>query len=237
MIKRIVTIFAVVVLAAIALPAQQDQSPESKPAPKSQASSNPPADQAVPRTRDSSALPSPEKYRFNEALKKLAAADSPGQHPQTSVPPLMLGPTPSVGPRTKEVPRDFVVKRDVALTATAQEAVDVSRQWQNGQDIPAPGKDGRVVYAYGAGMPIMVCSPLHICVIELQPGEKILGEPQIGDSVRWEVSPAAAGRGWGAMPLIGLRPLQAGLDTTMVLPTDRRAYYLPLQSNPHGTLT
>src|SRR5438477_196525 len=173
MIKRIVTVFAVVVLAAVALPAQRDQSPEQKPALKSQASSSPPSDQAAPR-KDSSALPSPEKYRFTEALKKLQLADSSGQHPQTSVPPLMLGPTPSVGPRSKEVPRDFVVKRDVALTATAQDAVDVSRQWQNGQNIPAPGKDGRVVYAYGAGMPIMVCSPLHICVIELQPGEKIL---------------------------------------------------------------
>src|SRR6266568_8937883 len=167
MIKRIVTVFAVVILAAVGLHAQQDQSRESKPAPKSQASSSPPADQVVPRTKDSSALPSPERYRFTEALKKLQAADSSGQHPQMSVPPLMLGPTPSVGPRSKEVPRDFVVKRDVALTATGQEAVDVSRQWQNGQNIPAPGKDGRVVYAYGAGMPIMVCSPLHICVIEL----------------------------------------------------------------------
>lgn len=236
MIKRIVIVFAVVVLAAGALPAQQDQSPEQKPAPKSQASSNPPADQSAPRTKDSSALPSPEKYRFTEALKKLQAADTSGQHPQTSVPPLMLAPTPIVGPRSKEVPRDFVVKRDVALTATAQEAVDVSRQWQNGQDIPAPGKDGRVVYAYGAGMPIMVCSPLHICVIELQPGEKILGEPQIGDSVRWEVSPAAAGSGEEAMPLIVLKPLQAGLDTTMVIPTDRRAYYLRLQSKPDDYL-
>ena len=236
MIKRIVTVFAVVILAAVGLHAQQDQSRESKPAPKSQASSNPPADQAVPRTRDSSALPLPEKYRFTEVLKKLQAADSSGQHPQTNVPPLMLRPTPSVGPRSKEVPRDFVVKRDVALTATAQEAVDVSRQWQNGQNIPAPGKDGRVVYAYGAGMPTMVCSPLHICVIELQPGEKILGEPQIGDSVRWEVSPAVAGSGEEAMPLIVLKPLQAGLDTTMVIPTDRRAYYIRLQSKPDDYL-
>src|SRR5438045_1852804 len=131
MIKRIVTVFAVVVLAAVALPAQQDQSPEQKPAPKSQASSSAPADQAAPRTtRDSSALPPPEKYQFTEALKKLQTAETSGQHTQTSVPPLMLAPTPIVGPRSKEVPRDFVVKRDVALTATAQEAVDVSRQWQ-----------------------------------------------------------------------------------------------------------
>src|SRR5260370_17857228 len=86
-------------------------------------------------------------------------------------------------------------------------------------------------------MPTMVCSPLHICVIELQPGEKILGEPQIGDSVRWEVSPAVAGSGEQAMPLIVLKPLQAGLDTTMVIPTDRRAYYVRLQSKPDDYLS
>src|SRR5438552_2795195 len=123
MIKRFVSVFAVVMLAAVGLPAQQDQSPEQKPVLKSQVSPSPPADQAAPRTKDSSALPSPEKYRFAEALKKLQAAETLGQHPQTSVPPLTLAPTPIVGPRSKEVPRDFVVKRDVALTATAQEAV------------------------------------------------------------------------------------------------------------------
>src|SRR5260370_15251178 len=48
MIKRIVAVVAVVVLVAVALPAQQDQSPEQKSAPKSQTSSSPPADQAVP---------------------------------------------------------------------------------------------------------------------------------------------------------------------------------------------
>src|SRR5258708_12178687 len=109
MIKRIVTIFAVVVLAAVGLPAQQDQSPEQKPALKSQASSSPPADQAVPRTKDSSALPPPEKYQFTEALKKLQAAETSGQHTQTSVPPLMLAPPPILGPRSKEAPTASVV--------------------------------------------------------------------------------------------------------------------------------
>jgi type IV secretion system protein VirB9 len=183
----------------------------------------------------SSAVPPLEKYPFTEALKKLQSGDASAQRP-TAVPPLVLGPVPPVGSRSKEVPRDFVPKRDVALSPTAQGAVGVSRQWQDGQNIPAPGKDGRVVYVYGAGMPVMVCSPLRICVIELQPGEKIVGEPQIGDSVRWEISPAVAGSGEDAMPLIVVKPLQSGLDTTMVIPTDRRAYYLRLQSKPEDYL-
>ena len=215
MTKKLFVIVAVVVFAAGAVSAQQKS--------------------LVPPAKDS-AVPSPEKYQFTEALKKLQGDDTSTPRPHTTVPPLMLGPVPSVGPRSKEVPRDFVVKRDVALTPTAQEAVGVSRQWQNGPNIPVPGKDGRVVYVYGAGMPVMVCSPLHICVIELQPGEKIVGEPQIGDSVRWDISPAVVGSGEEAMPLIVLKPLQAGLDTTMMIPTDRRAYYFRLQSKPDDYL-
>lgn len=233
--KKRAVVTCAIALMAVAVSAQQAQSPEQKqPAAKSQtsvASGN----QGRTTSKDSS-VPSPEKYRFTEALKKLQGEAGSAQQPHSSVPPLVLAPTPSVGPRSKEVPRNFVVKRDVPLTATAQEAVGVSRQWQNGQNIPAPGKDGRVVYVYGAGMPVMVCSPLRICVIELQPGEKIVGEPQIGDSVRWEISPALAGSGEDAMPLIVLKPLQAGLDTTMMIPTDRRAYYLRLQSKPDDYL-
>jgi type IV secretion system protein VirB9 len=128
------------------------------------------------------------------------------------------------------------VKRDVPLNETGQDAVAVSRQWQYGENIPAPGKDGRVLYVYGAGLPIVVCSPLHVCVLELQTGEKLVGEPQIGDNVRWQISPATAGAGEGAMPLIIIKPTQAGLDTTMVIPTDRRAYYIRLQSKPEEFL-
>jgi type IV secretion system protein VirB9 len=186
------------------------------------------------------AVPSPDKYPFAEALKRLQA-DGPAQ-PSTGsaqssrVPPLTVLPTPAVGPRSKQVPKDYLVKRDVPLNETGQDAVAVSRQWQYGENIPAPGKDGRVLYVYGAGLPIVVCSPLHVCVLELQTGEKLVGEPQIGDNVRWQISPATAGAGEGAMPLIIIKPTQAGLDTTMVIPTDRRAYYIRLQSKPEEFL-
>jgi type IV secretion system protein VirB9 len=188
--------------------------------------------------RDSS-VPSADKYPFAEALKKLQADGSvsaSSAKTQSGVPPLKVVPTPPVGPRSKQVPKDYVVKRDVALNETGQDAVEVSRRWEYGENIPAPGKDGRVLYVYGAGLPIVVCSPLHVCVLELQAGERLVGEPQIGDSVRWQISPATAGAGEDAMPLIIIKPTQAGLDTTMVIPTDRRAYYIRLQSKPEEFL-
>ena len=86
--------------------------------------------------------------------------------------------------------------------------------------------------AYGAGLPIIVCAPLRVCIVELQAGERITGEPQIGDSVRWNVSPAMFGQGGGATSLIVLKPHEPGLDTNLLITTDRRAYYLRLVSKP-----
>ncbi len=126
----------------------------------------------------------------------------------------------------------LAVKRDVPLTPTAQEAVRVSEKWRGESISPVGGADGRVVYNFGAGLPTVVCAPLRVCIVELQPGEKLEGEPQIGDSVRWNIAPALYGNGDQTTPIIVLKPQLAGLDTNLLITTDRRAYYLRLISKP-----
>lgn len=56
------------------------------------------------------------------------------------------------------------------------------------------------------------------------------GEPQIGDSVRWIVTPATAGSGDLATPVLVIKPKLPGLDTTMIVTTDKRTYYVRLVS-------
>ena len=106
------------------------------------------------------------------------------------------------------------------------------KQWRGEKNPPAAGSDGRVLYSFGAGLPTVVCAPLRVCMIELQAGEKIVGEPQIGDSVRWNISPALYGTGEQATAVIVLKPQVPGLDTNLLVTTDRRAYYLRLISKP-----
>jgi P-type conjugative transfer protein TrbG len=132
----------------------------------------------------------------------------------------------------EHVLKDYQPRTDVPLNPTALEAVRVSETWRAQQNQPASGKDGRVLFAYGAGLPIVVCAPLSVCTIELQAGEKITGEPQIGDSVRWNVSPTVYGQGQDATTAIVLKPQEPGLDTNLLITTDRRAYYLRLVSKP-----
>ena len=128
--------------------------------------------------------------------------------------------------------KDVASKPDLPLSLPALEAVRVSEKWRSDSIPPVAGADGRVIYNFGAGLPTIVCAPLRVCMIELQPGEKLEGEPQIGDSVRWNISPALYGNGDQATPIIVLKPQMAGLDTNLLITTDRRAYYLRLISKP-----
>lgn len=128
--------------------------------------------------------------------------------------------------------KTILTKTDVPLTGMAFEAVRVSDKWRTENSPPAAGPDGRVLYSYGAGLPTVVCAPLRVCIIELQAGEKIVGEPQIGDSVRWNISPALYGVSDDATSVIVLKPQVPGLDTNLLVTTDRRAYYLRLVSKP-----
>ena len=130
------------------------------------------------------------------------------------------------------VPAGFKPKTDVELTKTAQEAVQMSEKWMSEHNQPAVGRDGRVLYSYGAGLPTVVCAPLRVCMIELQSGEKLVGEPHIGDSIRWNLSPAMYGTGESSTSVIVLKPQGPGLDTNLLITTDRRAYYLRLLSKP-----
>ena len=131
-----------------------------------------------------------------------------------------------------EVPAGYRPKIDVQLAQTAQEAVHLSEKWMKEHNQPAVGRDGRILYSYGAGLPTVVCAPLRVCMIELQAGEKLVGEPHIGDAVRWNLSPALYGNGETATSVIVLKPQAPGLDTNLLITTDRRAYYLRLLSKP-----
>ena len=146
--------------------------------------------------------------------------------------PKIEDPGSSPGATSGTAPKDLRLKADVPLTSTALEAVRVSERWLGEKNAPSPGPDGRVMYSFGAGLPTVVCAPLRVCMIELQAGEKIVGEPHIGDSVRWNISPAMYGAGEQATAVIILKPQTPGLDTNLLITTDRRAYYLRLISKP-----
>ena len=149
------------------------------------------------------------------ALEAQANQPAPKPSPLTPIPPLKVPPitsrsrstsaqpSPAGAPADKgsEVPLNWRPPH-AELNAAAVSAAEVSRQWETGVATPTPGADGRVVYIFGQGMPVMVCAPLRVCAIELQAGEHLESQPQIGDSRRWEITPVLSGSGLDETPLL-----------------------------------
>ena len=185
-------------------------------------------------------------YNFKAGEAVLQAQDNqsaPKLSPLTPIPPLKIPPItsrqpaaqpPQTGASTSkgsEVPSNWKPPH-AELNTAAISAADVSHQWEAGVSTPTPGADGRVIYIFGQGMPVLVCAPLRVCAIELQAGEHLQSQPQIGDSRRWEITPVLSGSGLDETPLLIVKPIEPGLETDLILPTDRRTYVLRLVSDP-----
>ena len=191
-------------------------------------------------------------YNFTGAIQKLsnpaAAHSSPATKPAAAisdpqrVPPLQQGVAPAISPESNAPVASAIAPESkvppgwkpphAELNSTALNATSVAANWEAAFNLATPGADGRVVYMFGAGMPVLVCAPLRVCVLELERGEHIQSQPQIGDSRRWDVTPVSSGNDVDKTPLLIVKPIEPGLDTDVVVPTDRRTYVVRLVSDP-----
>ena len=73
-------------------------------------------------------------------------------------------------------------------------------------------------------------APRHVTDIRLAPGETISGEAAIGDSESWQMVTAVSNEQGRTVTHIYVKPVQSGLETSMIIPTDSRTYYLRLLS-------
>ena len=117
-----------------------------------------------------------------------------------------------------------------AAFASADPVTLATRDYQaNG--IARPVVQGNfMTFPYGHSQPVLTCTVLRACVIELQPGEIVLSRIA-GDTERWEIAPAVAGQD-GRTVLIVVKPRDCDITTNLVLATDRRLYDLTLDSPP-----
>jgi P-type conjugative transfer protein TrbG len=90
-------------------------------------------------------------------------------------------------------------------------------------------KAGLVTFAYGSGIPTVVCALLELTDLAFEKGESILSV-QLGDSVRWNIESAISGSANDSVEHLIVKPLEAGLKTSMLITTDRRTYHIRLKS-------
>ncbi len=124
----------------------------------------------------------------------------------------------------------YFLKDSLRLTPKEMNALAIAKSWQQGDvmtENPVVGQDGSIEYLFGAEQPSVVCAVMQITDIELERGESVTSV-NLGDSVRWQVQPAVSG---GDVTHILVRPKQVGLETSMVVTTDRRTYHISLRSH------
>ncbi len=89
---------------------------------------------------------------------------------------------------------------------------------------------GVQVFAWSEGRVYEVwTAPLRVTTLTLAPGETVTAKAA-GDTVRWQIGESRSGGGASARTHVLIKPLQAGLETNLVLTTSQRVYLLTLKS-------
>jgi type IV secretion system protein VirB9 len=123
------------------------------------------------------------------------------------------------------------VEEELRLRRHDKEALKLLRDYGLNRDIDKPhrGSNGSIVFSFGATQVRIICAPLRVCDVALQPGEIVTGM-HIGDRGRWGILPADVGKGPTAATHVVIKPHAANLHTNLVIHTDRRVYQLELVS-------
>jgi type IV secretory pathway VirB9-like protein len=124
-------------------------------------------------------------------------------------------------------------KTNPTLTAQERAALAIAKRWEAGSATgikPVAGSGGAIKFVYGAQQPSIVCAVLQVCDVALQPGEQV-NSINLGDTARWTVEPAITGSGATEVQHLIIKPMDVGLETSLVVTTNRRTYHFRLRSH------
>ena len=126
---------------------------------------------------------------------------------------------------------NYFSESDPKLSSQEKQALDIAELLQKGEKTskPFPSSDGSVSFVYGSGQTRVVCAPLQVCDIALQVGEQF-NDMNVGDP-RFIIEPSITGAGSSQQIHLLIKPKDAGLDSSLVVTTDRRTYHFRLKSD------
>ncbi len=125
---------------------------------------------------------------------------------------------------------DYLSKKQVTFTPQEREALQLVRKWQSSAITPHIAQDGgKIIFAYGASVPTLVCAPFRVSDLELQKGETV-NDIILGDNARWHTDIVRVGTNI-TTPHIIFKPLDTSLSTSVIITTNRRAYHINLKSD------
>ena len=143
--------------------------------------------------------------------------------------PLLANAAPGSDPLADQ----YFSNNEPSLTPQEQAAIGIGQKWQTGAGSvtskPFAGPDGAISYVYTTGQTQIVCAVLQLCDIALQPGENV-NNIDVGDP-RVTVSPSITGSGATQQLHLIIKQLDVGLDTSLVVTTDRRTYRMRVKTS------
>ena len=128
------------------------------------------------------------------------------------------------------IERPIYYPENAAPDQTKPEAA-VASATSKGVTKPKDYNGAMMLYDYDETLVYQVYAmPLRVTDIYLEPGEKVIEQPFCGDTTRWTI-------GGGVSKTVGvdtqhlyLKPSEEGLETTLIINTDRRIYHLIIKS-------
>jgi type IV secretion system protein VirB9 len=144
---------------------------------------------------------------------------------------LAMAHLPCMAYSNEDLAQGYFLDDSTPLTPQQQAGLDAAAKGKAMQSVkPITTPDGTVRFPFGLSRPVVVCAVLQVCDIELQPGEEIIGNPQLGDP-RFSLEPVITGADTAATTHLIIKPFDVGLKTSLVIPTDRRIYHIELRSH------
>lgn len=138
-----------------------------------------------------------------------------------------------VGAASGDIADRYFNGKNPTLTPQEKAAIEIAEKWKSTSTTgtaPVAGPNGTIKFVYGAQQPSIVCAVLQVCDVALQPGE-LVNSINLGDTARWIVDPAVTGSGPDEVQHLIIKPLDVGLETSLIVTTNRRSYHIRLRSH------
>lgn len=121
---------------------------------------------------------------------------------------------------------------DLALRKIDEKALELVMEYGEAKNAvpPMTGDVGSLVLSYSSYIPKIICRPMYVTDVILQPGELVTGVHP-GDPVRWTFVPSQSGIGNSEQIHVLIKPFMADISTNVVINTDKRTYMLDLVSS------
>ena len=141
--------------------------------------------------------------------------------------------SPTLALAADDLADKYFTGKNPTLTPQERAAIDIAKRWNAGAATgmkPVAGSNGAIKFLFGAQQPSIVCAVLQVCDVALQPGEQV-NSINLGDTARWTVEPAITGSGPNEVQHLIIKPMDVGLETSLIVTTNRRTYHLRLRSH------